>query len=57
MTAAAKPPKVLLEASIDSDLDQLIEQAAERRHLSKAAFITQMLREASMKVIARSEVT
>jgi uncharacterized protein (DUF1778 family) len=61
-TATQRPqrpqhPKARLEARIDQDLDQLIGEAAGRLHMSKTAFISQMLREASMKVIARADVT
>lgn len=58
MTAATtKRSKARLEARIDPDLDHMIDEAAQRLHLSKTAFISQMLREASMKVIARADVT
>ncbi|HEX3930032.1 MAG TPA: DUF1778 domain-containing protein [Nocardioides sp.] len=56
-TASTKSPKARLEARIDADLDHMIEEAAQRLHLSKTAFITQMLREASVKVIARADLT
>lgn len=56
-TATTKSSKARLEARIDTDLDHMIDEAAHRLHLSKTAFITQMLREASMKVIARADVT
>jgi uncharacterized protein (DUF1778 family) len=56
-TASSKRPKARLEAWIDADLDHMIEEAAQRLHLTKAAFITQMLREASVKVMARADVT
>lgn len=53
----SKGTKARLEARIDTDLDQLIEDAAQQLHLSKTAFISQTLREASMKVVARADVT
>ena len=56
-TASAKSSKARLEARIDRDLDQLIDEAAQRMHVTKTAFISQMLREAALKVIARAEVT
>lgn len=56
-TTTSKRTKARLEARIDPELDQLIEDAAERLRLSKTAFISQTLREASMKVVARADVT
>ncbi|MAQ14287.1 MAG: hypothetical protein CMN30_05780 [Sandaracinus sp.] len=56
-TATTKGAKARLEARIDPDLDHMIDEAARQLHLSKTAFISQMLREASMKVIARADVT
>ena len=49
--------KARLEARIDTDLDDLILQAADRLHVTKTAFITDSIREAALKVIARTEVT
>ena len=56
-TGTNKGAKARLEARIDPDLDHMIDEAARRLHLSKTAFVSQMLREASMKVIARADVT
>ena len=56
-TTTNKRTKARLEARIDPDLDQLIEDAAQQMRLSKTAFISQTLREASMKVMARADVT
>ncbi len=50
-------PKARLEARIDVELDDLILQAADRLHVTKTAFITDSIREAALKVIARTEVT
>ena len=46
-----------LEARIDIELDQLITQAAARLKVSKTAFVSDAIREAALKVIARSDVT
>ena len=59
---AAKPrakarSKARLEARIDADLDELIIEAADRLHVTKTAFVTDAVREAALKVIARAEVT
>ena len=55
--AAMAEPKARLEARIDRDLDRLIIAAADALHVSKTAFVTDALREAAMKVIARGDVT
>ena len=49
--------KARLEARIDIELDQLITQAAARLKVSKTAFVSDAIREAALKVIARSDVT
>jgi uncharacterized protein (DUF1778 family) len=49
--------KARLEARIDAELEDLILQAADRLHVTKTAFITDAIREAALKVIARTEVT
>ncbi len=49
--------KARLEARIDQDLDRLIAEAAEVLHVSKSAFVSDALREAAMKVVARAETT
>jgi uncharacterized protein (DUF1778 family) len=49
--------KARLEARIDADLDDLIVEAAEQLHVTKTAFVSDALREAALKVIARSEAT
>ena len=46
-----------LEARIDAELDDLISEAADRLNVTKTAFISRALREAALKVIARSDVT
>ena len=69
MTAATKPrakaskpspqsrAKARLEARIDADLDDLIIQAADRLNVTKTMFVTDAVREAALKVIARADVT
>lgn len=58
MTATPKPrAKVRLEARIDAELDDLIIEAADRLHVSKTSFVSDAIREAALKVIARSDVT
>lgn len=49
--------KARLEARIDPALDELIEDAARRLHMTKTAFVTDTLREAALKVTARAETT
>lgn len=58
-TPARTPAKARarLEARIDTELDDLILQAAERLQVTKTAFVTDSIREAALKVIARTEVT
>lgn len=56
-TNAHAAPKARLEARIDADLDELIGEAAGRLHVTKTAFVSDALREAALKVIARGEVT
>lgn len=53
MTAA----KARLEARIDAELDDLIVEAANRLHVSKTTFVSEAVREAALKVIARSQTT
>ena len=67
MTAGTKPrkqtapsgarSKARLEARIDADLDDLITQAAQKKGVSKTAFVSDAARDAALKVIARAEVT
>lgn len=58
MTTTVKSrAKARLEARIDADLDDLIVEAAQQLHVTKTAFVSDALREAALKVIARSEVT
>jgi uncharacterized protein (DUF1778 family) len=54
---AAKPAKSRLEARIDADLDALIAEAAGRLNVTKTAFVTESLRDAALKVIARDDIT
>lgn len=58
MTATTKARgKARLEARIDAELDDLISEAADRLNVTKTAFVSDALREAALKVIARSVVT
>jgi uncharacterized protein (DUF1778 family) len=58
MTSTTKARgKARLEARIDADLDDLISEAADRLDVTKTAFVSEALREAALKVIARSVVT
>ncbi|UUZ59684.1 type II toxin-antitoxin system TacA family antitoxin [Nocardioides sp. B-3] len=58
MATATKPKsKARLEARIDVALDELITEAADRLHVSKTAFVTDAVRDAALKVIARADVT
>lgn len=56
-TALTGRAKARLEARIDADLDDLISQAAEQLHISKTAFVTDAVRDAALKVLARADVT
>ncbi|MFM8895706.1 MAG: DUF1778 domain-containing protein [Actinomycetales bacterium] len=49
--------KARLEARIDPELDELIEDAARQLHVTKTAFVTDALREAALRVTARAETT
>lgn len=57
MGTATKAGKARLEARIDADLDELISEAANRLHVTKTAFVTESLRDAALKIIARGEIT
>lgn len=58
MTATTKARgKARLEARIDAELDDLISEAADRLDVTKTAFVSEALREAALKVIARSDIT
>ena len=46
-----------LGAPIDAELDDLISEAADRLDVTKTAFVSEALREAALKVIARSDIT
>lgn len=46
-----------LEARIDPELDDLIVKAAERLNVTKTTFVSDAVREAALKVIARADVT
>lgn len=56
-TPSKASPKARLEARIDADLDDLITAAADRLDITKTAFISDAVRAAALKVIARSDVT
>lgn len=49
--------KARLEARIDPELDDLIVQAADHLQVTKTAFVTQVVRDAALKVIARADTT
>ncbi len=49
--------KARLEARIDAELDDLIVEAAEQLNITKTAFVTDAVRNAALKVIARADVT
>ncbi len=58
MTATTNArPKARLEARIDAELDDLIIEAADRLNVTKTIFISDAIRTAALKVIARSDVT
>lgn len=57
MTTTVKSrAKARLEARIDADLDDLIVEAAQQMQVTKTAFVSDALRQAALKVIARSQV-
>lgn len=49
--------KARLEARIDAALDELIGAAAEQLHVTKTMFVTDALRDAALKVVARADVS
>lgn len=57
--AKARRPstKSRLEARIDTELDDLIVEAAQRLNVTKTTFVADAVREAALKVIARADVT
>jgi uncharacterized protein (DUF1778 family) len=55
VATATKASKARLEARIDAELDELITQAADRLNVTKTAFVTESLRDAALKVVARDE--
>lgn len=59
MAAAIKTnnTKARLEARIDVELDEMITEAADRLNVTKTAFVSDAIREAALKVIARADVT
>lgn len=57
MTTATKPKERRLEARIDNELDDLIGEAVQRLHTTKSRFVSEALREAALKVVARADVT
>jgi uncharacterized protein (DUF1778 family) len=46
-----------LEARIDAELDALIGAAADARQVSKSAFVSDAVREAALRTLARADVT
>jgi uncharacterized protein (DUF1778 family) len=57
VATATRASKARLEARIDAELDGLITQAADRLNVTKTAFVTESLRDAALKVVARDEAT
>lgn len=57
MSNATEQGKARLEARIDNELDDLINQAADRLHVTKTTFVTGAVRDAALKVLARADVT
>ena len=57
MAATKTRPKARLEARIDPELDDLIVKAADRLQVSKTTFVSDAVRDAALKVIARADVT
>ena len=53
----AAPSKARLEARIDTELDDLITQAAQKQGVSKTVFVSDAARDAALKVMARADVT
>lgn len=49
--------KARLEARIDPELDELIVLAADRLNVTKTTFVSDAIRDAALKVIARADVT
>lgn len=56
MATSTKAAKARLEARIDTELDDLITEAADRLRITKTAFVTGSLRDAALKVLARDDV-
>jgi uncharacterized protein (DUF1778 family) len=56
-STAKSTTKARLEARIDSDLDELIGQAASHLSMTKTAFVSEAVRDAALKVLARADVT
>ena len=56
-TTTTARSKARLEARIDPELDDLITEAADRLNVTKTAFVADAIREAALKVVARTEVT
>lgn len=49
--------KARLEARIDAELDDLIIEAAALLNVTKTTFVSDAIREAALKVIARADIT
>ena len=56
-TTTTARSKARLEARIDPELDELITEAADRLNVTKTAFVSDAVREAALKGIARTDVT
>lgn len=57
MATTKTSSKARLEARIDAKLDELITEAADRLHVTKTAFVTDAVRDAALKVMARADTT
>lgn len=56
-TSTKRKPKTKarLEARIDSDLDELIGRAASHLGMTKTAFVSEAVRDAALRVLARAD--
>ncbi len=59
MAAASKTnnTKARPDARIDVELDEMITEAADRLNVTKTAFVSDAIRDAALKVIARADIT
>ena len=54
---STRPKTHRLEARIDADLDALIGAAAEATQVSKSAFVSDAVRDAALRALARVDIT